>query len=97
MARREGEFQHRPTVANRKVYVASYQSLAIFGLNDGKNVKLPATRPVNMLVPLAAGERKIRGIVKSVDGHLVRVAKRDGSLLTVDTTEAEKNSRVAAP
>ena len=86
-----------PTVANGKVYVASYQSLAIFGLNGGKNVKLPATRPVSMVTPLPKGEHEIRGVVKSMNGNLLRVAERDGSMLTVDTTQAEKNFRMAEP
>ena len=50
-----------------------------------------------MVTTLPKGEHEIRGVVKSMNGNLLRVAERDGSMLTVDTTQAEKNFRMAEP
>ncbi len=92
-----GDSNTVPTVANGKVYVASYQALAIFGLGGVHNAGLPATKVVDISVPLAPGEHDIHGIVRSMNGNLITIAKRDGALVTVDSTQAEKSSRMAEP
>jgi len=88
-----------PTVANGRVYVASYQSLAIFGLNNGNGplAQLPATKVANMQPPLPPGMHEIYGMVSSMNGNLVSVTRRDGSRMTIDTTVAERNSGLAEP
>jgi hypothetical protein len=87
-----------PTVANGMVYVASDQSLALFGLGaNNRHAQLPPVKFVDTRVQLAPGEHEIHGVVRSMNGNLLTVATRDGSLIKVDTTLAEKNSRMAQP
>jgi hypothetical protein len=87
-----------PTVANGMVYVASNQSLAIFGLGaNNRHVQLPPVNLIDTRVQLAPGEHEVHGIVRSINGNLVMIAKRDGSVVTVDTTIAEQKSRMAEP
>jgi len=87
-----------PTVANGMVYVASYQTLSLFGLGaKNRHVALPPVKLVDTRVALAPGEHEIHGIVRGMTGNLLRVARRDGSLITVDSTQAEKHSRMAEP
>jgi len=85
-----------PVVANGKVYVASYQGLAIFGLgNAGAAVKPPFVPYVAARIPLAAGQHEIYGTVHAIDGTTIVVQKRDGTLVTVDTKSAARNHDLA--
>lgn len=84
-----------PTVANGKVYVASDQALAIFGL--GAPAKLPPVKLVDMRAALAPGQHEVHGVVKSINGNLITVAKRDGATAVIDCTLAEKKFRMAEP
>jgi hypothetical protein len=87
-----------PTVANGIVYVASDQSLALFSLGANKrHAQLPPVKFVDTRIQLAPGEHEIHGIVRSMNGNLLTVATRDGSLIKVDTSLADKNSRMAEP
>ncbi|MGD0192089.1 MAG: hypothetical protein ABSD74_15220 [Rhizomicrobium sp.] len=87
-----------PTVANGKVYVASYQSVAIFGLGaDAKRAQLPQTSFKSTLIALAPGEHEIHGTVRSMNGNLITIATRTGELVTIDSTQAESKSRMAQP
>jgi hypothetical protein len=86
-----------PTVANGYVYVASDQSLAIFGLGAASGSPLPKPKIVSMRAPLAAGEREVFGIVKVIQGNTVTIARRTGALLTIDYTPAQKHFRMAQP
>jgi hypothetical protein len=90
-----------PVVANGKVYVASFKRLAIFGMSDAAepaaaNEEAPEA-PVAVRIPLEAGVREIFGTVKSLEGHVMTIVKRDGSLLTVDATIAVKEFNYAPP
>jgi hypothetical protein len=50
-----------------------------------------------MRVPLAAGEHEVFGMVKSIVGSTVTIARRGGGLLSIDYTLAAKNYRMAQP
>jgi len=89
-----------PVVANGKVYVASYKSLAIFGFGAGT----PATLPAVALAPVAAAraalppnQHEIFGIVRAMNGDRLTVARRDGRLITVDTAPARQALAYAEP
>ncbi|HEX4295806.1 MAG TPA: hypothetical protein VHZ29_16850 [Rhizomicrobium sp.] len=88
-----------PTVANGKVYVASFKSLAIFGLSAAPAATVPEVKfsPEAGLVALPAGTHEIYGTVRAIDGTMLKVARRDGSALTVDAGVAEKTLRYAEP
>jgi hypothetical protein len=87
-----------PMVANGRVYVASYQSLAIYGLGTGAVVKAPLIAAKSPLrARLAPGHHEVFGTVVHQDGAELTVAKRDGDLVAVDGTEAFALSRAAEP
>jgi hypothetical protein len=86
-----------PTVANGHVYVASDQSLAIFGIGAPSSTPLPKAKVVSMRVPLAAGEHEVFGIVKTISGNLITVARRGGVTMSIDSTIAAKTYRMAPP
>jgi hypothetical protein len=88
-----------PTVANGKVYVASYQELAIFGLaaSGAKPATLPPVKPPGIRVPLAAGEHDIFGTTRIINGNLIRITRRDGSTTVIDSRIAEQQYRMAQP
>jgi hypothetical protein len=87
-----------PVVANGRVYVASYQSLAIYGLGTGAGVKAPLIAAKSELrVPLIADQHEVFGTVVHQDGAELTIAKRNGDLVAVDGTEAFDRSRAAAP
>jgi hypothetical protein len=89
-----------PVVANGHVYVASYAGLAIYGLSSGAaaTAHLPAGGlPAVKRVALAPGQHEIFGIVKAMNGWSVTVAKRDGTLVNVDTLAAAQSKNFAEP
>jgi hypothetical protein len=87
-----------PVVANGRVYVASYQSLAIYGLGTGAGVEAPLIAAKTPLrAPLAVGHHEVFGTVVHQDGAELTVAKRNGDLVAVDVTEAFAHSRAAQP
>ena len=88
-----------PVVANGKVYVASNQSLAIFGLSNtsAKVPALPVPKIVDMRLPLAQGQHEIYGIVSSIAGNTIVIHTRDGRTLNVDAGAASANFDKAQP
>jgi hypothetical protein len=84
-----------PVVANSKVYVASYQSLAIFGLSSAAAAKAPFATRVAEPAPLFAGQHEIFGTVHAIDGATIVVQKRDGTLVTIDASQAAKDHNLA--
>jgi hypothetical protein len=87
-----------PVAANGKVYVASYQGLAIFGLSSAPAATLPATAPPPVArIALAPGVHEIYGTVRAINGWTVTVATRNGRLVTVNTLTAAQNGNMAQP
>jgi hypothetical protein len=87
-----------PVVANSKVFVASDQTLSIFGVGaTGRKVTLPSPKHVDMRAVLAAGEHELTGRIERVDGDKVDIRTRDGRLVTVDTTAAKSKFDFAKP
>jgi hypothetical protein len=84
-----------PVVANGKVFVGSYQHLAIFGLSVAAAAKAPVAPYVATRLPLAPGQHEIYGTVHAVDGAAIVIQKRDGALVTVDASRAQKDHNLA--
>ena len=83
-----------PVVANGQVYVASYQQLTIWGLGSSSSAG-PRPVPTALAHPvyrdpirLTADEHDIFGTITAINGNTISVKKRDGSTVTVDTTNA---------
>ncbi|HMD49779.1 MAG TPA: PQQ-binding-like beta-propeller repeat protein, partial [Bryobacteraceae bacterium] len=100
-----------PTVANGRVYVASYKMLTMFGLlpsqmsPQSKVNRVPSVQAQSLALsgaantaqsPSPAGSR-IFGTIMSVDGDQVVVQLRSGKNVTVDLTEALKRFRSVIP
>jgi hypothetical protein len=92
-----------PLEANGKVYVATYQQLAIFGLTPSAKNK---RRIAQMFRPLAAPEApppppitgsRFYGTIASINGSRLTVTLRTGDTLTVDLTTAAKNFQTVIP
>jgi len=92
-----------PTVANGRVYVASYQKLSVFGLRstrfDGKPPPRrepfgPTPEPPKMRPPEGP---VFWGTIREVSGSHLVVALRTGKLLEVDLKEAIKQGTSAVP
>jgi hypothetical protein len=77
-----------PTVANGRVYVASYKQLSIFGLIESAPTAhtvayTPGTRDV-----LSGSEHEIFGSITTIDGSQFTLQTRTGSLVEVDASIA---------
>ncbi len=87
-----------PVVANGKVYVASYQGLAIFGLSSAAPATVPRTTPtVSARAVLPLGAHELYGIVRSINGPMLTVETRVGKTVTVDDSKAAVNFQMAEP
>lgn len=83
-----------PTVANGRVFVASFWQLQIFGLRPPVNapiarVEIPVER---RLVPPRGGQ--LWGTVRSIEGTKVMLELRTGNLLQLDISSAMKEERL---
>ena len=88
-----------PVVADGHVFVASDESLTIFGIQKGayRAPTLPVVRHLATRAPLAPGEHEIFGIVRSIRGDDVVIRMRNGRDLTVDTAPAAAKFDKAQP
>jgi hypothetical protein len=87
-----------PVVANGKVYVASDQTISIFGIGaPGRKVSLPSPVRVDMRVALAPGEHEIFGTVQRIDGAVIDIRTRDGRTARIDAASAKSKFDLARP
>jgi hypothetical protein len=95
-----------PTVANGRVYVATYQELAIFGLGspaapvDATVFATQARHAAAQKRPgfqLQAGEHAVWGIIQAVTPSKMVLKTRSGQLVQVDLSAAWTAGNVAAP
>jgi hypothetical protein len=92
-----------PVVANGNVYVASYQTLTIFGLLSTQTLaKQRAETPVEAN-PVRASKRdesagpEIFGTIMSATGNIIEVQLRSGRSVPVDLSDAVKNFQTVIP
>lgn len=83
-----------PVVANGKVYVASYQSLMIFGSNAPAASSAPASK-VALQPPTAESSVRVSGTLVSVDGSVLTLLRRGGETVSVDDSAAAARQRIA--
>jgi hypothetical protein len=81
-----------PVVANGRVFVASYRTLAIFALGGTASL---GTAPSIKLRPLLAQGHEIYGTVEGITGTELTVRTRTGSLVRVDTTAAANDHNLS--
>ncbi len=88
-----------PVTANGKVYVASDQSLTIFGSGADRAhpPALPEPKRVDMRVALAPGMHEVYGTITRVDGTAIDVKLRDGKALRIDSSVAKTSFDLAKP
>ena len=92
-----------PLEANGKVYVATYQQLAIFGLQTPTKKRARVAQMVRALEaptappPPAFSGSRFYGTIASIDGSRIIVTLRTGDALPVDLTAAAKNFNTVIP
>jgi hypothetical protein len=86
-----------PVVANGRVYVASNQTVTIFGLGGSSDVALPKITLTDMRPPLAPGQHEIYGTIEGGAGGVVLVRTRTGEKVRVDTANARRKFRLTTP
>ena len=87
-----------PVVANGKVFVASDQTISIFGIGGAKRkVALPAPVRVDMRIALAPGEHEIFGTVQHIDGTTIDIRTRTGATARIDAASAKSKFDLARP
>ncbi len=81
-----------PTVANGKVYVATYKSLSIFGLSNSGHPLIPRSGFVRPAPPPDRSDsaHQISGFVRSVSGEKMVIELRDGRRVTADVSDARR-------
>jgi outer membrane protein assembly factor BamB len=80
-----------PVVANGQVYVASYKQLTIWGLpapSAAPGIVKLAHPAFQNPVQLAPGEHDVFGTLTAINGTTIRVKKRDGTTISVNTANA---------
>jgi len=88
-----------PTVANGRVYVASYQMLSIFGIEVAGEALVPKSKFVRPAPPSEAvlSAHQISGYVREVVGARVVIELRNGQRVTADLTEAARRHATIQP
>lgn len=88
-----------PTVANGRVFLATYKFLTMFGVSGTPAMPPPAVPfdPTASEIALAPGVHEIYARVRAIDGTMLEVTKRDGSTMAADGSIAQKMFRYAEP
>ncbi|MGH6889150.1 MAG: hypothetical protein ACREHF_08150 [Rhizomicrobium sp.] len=84
-----------PVVANGLVYVASDQTLTIFGLGGTDKPRIPAIRRIDLRAPLAPGEHEVFATVVRAKASSILARKRGGTMVRIDPANAKANHRFA--
>jgi len=84
-----------PVVANGRVFVASYQTLAVFGLGGHARLTEPPGASSSVTVHVLHGV--VTDVVAASDGQQIAVRTRTGKIIPVDTTLALKRDEVILP
>jgi hypothetical protein len=85
-----------PTVANGKIYVASYQQLMIFGHHGRKGKKveeLHLVAPERMRIALREGRHEVYGTIREVRESRLTMRTRDEKDVQVDASAAVWSGR----
>jgi hypothetical protein len=88
-----------PMVANGKVFVASYRSLAIFGLASGRAIAAPDAEQAAAGIPDGAPGHAVSGVVVATPGateaDTLTLKTRTGALAVIDISHIRRSSRTA--
>jgi hypothetical protein len=86
-----------PVAAGGHVFVATYKSLAIFGLStDAKFARFVAAPPPAVRA-YSGPAHQIYGTVIGLDGDVLTLRKRDGMMVSVDVAPAARDGAMAEP
>jgi hypothetical protein len=79
------------------VYVASNQTVTIFGLGGSSQVALPKVWLADMRALLASGQHEIYGTVEGGTYDALVIRKRGGEQVRVDAREAARTFHLTTP
>jgi outer membrane protein assembly factor BamB len=86
-----------PVVADGHVFVATYGSLAIFGLTPGLAHVAARVMPVRAARAPSGAAHQWHGIAQAVDGNLVSLRLRNGTTAIADMAAAVRLNNMAEP
>ncbi len=85
-----------PVTANGHVFVATYQNLSIYGLAPVAAHKVFQRVKAPPMPAFPGVQHEIRGIVSAVEGDMMTLRERDGTVVQVDIAAARRAGNVAA-
>ena len=83
-----------PVVANGHVFVASNQQLTIFGLGGGPFVPPAAAAAKPAALNAHAPPHQITGVLEHVDGPVLTLRTRTGTIVRVDDSDALRSGQI---
>ena len=83
-----------PVVANGHVFVASNQQLTIFGLGGGPFVPPAAAAAKPAALDAHAPPHQITGVLEHVDGPVLTLRTRAGTIVQVDDSDALRSGQI---
>ena len=83
-----------PVVANGHVFVASNQQLTIFGLGGGPFVPPAAAAAKPAALKAHAPPNQITGVLEHVDGPVLTLRTRAGTIVRVDDSDALRSGQI---
>lgn len=84
-----------PVVANGKVYVASYNTLVIFGVPPSGSATVAAPAAVSALSP--SSPHVVTGTLREVSGSKLTLQTRGGESVEIDGSQAAQNQKIMGP